>query len=397
MWPFRTKSSVPRFRRRPAIDFSLTGLVYCCVMMLLGLAAINHNINLLFGVFGLMIGVLLVAGVLSRRMLARLPVHRTLPDHAVVGTPATVEYAFTNKKRYWPSLAVSAYELDGAGAFAAQPQAYLMHAAAGRTVAVRAEVVPTRRGVQPLDRFQLATGFPFGFVRRATVHRQADKLLVYPAIGQVDRAVLQWCRAAEHSGAAVRPRQGGQDEFYGVKEHRRGDNPRHIHWKRSARTVETGGTLVAREMTRVAPPKLVLLVDTWLTDPSKEERARVERSIAMAASLAARALEEDLTVGMVAWGGDGWRRIEPGRGKRLRSDLLSALARLPQNVTHDTAQLLDQASRLLRNHATGVLFTPRALPAGVDPTTRGAIAVLPAESDEAKRWFQFGPKVDFAA
>ena len=53
-------------RRKPALDFSLTGLVYCAMMMFMGLAAINSQANLLFGVFGLMIGILLVSGVISR-------------------------------------------------------------------------------------------------------------------------------------------------------------------------------------------------------------------------------------------------------------------------------------------------------------------------------------------
>jgi uncharacterized protein (DUF58 family) len=395
MWPFRSNPAVRKVRKRPSIDFSLTGLVYCCVMMLLGLAAINHNINLLFGVFGLMIGILLVAGVLSRRVLYKLGVHRSLPDHAVVGVPARVEYRFRNDKLFWPSMAVTAYEIDGAEHFAQQPRAYLMHAAARSEVIAPSTVTPIRRGVHTFNRYQLCTSFPFGFVRRAISARQSDRLLVYPAIGQVDRAVLDLCRAAEHMGSAVRPRQGGQDEFYGVKEHRPGDSLRHIHWKRSARTLEAGGTLVAREMTQVAPPRLLLLVDTWLVDPSDADRAAVERTIAMAASLCAGALEEDLSVGLLAWGGDGWRRIEPSRGKRHRGDVLAALARLPQNVTHDTARLLDQASRSLRNGTTGVLLTPRQISGGVDLASNGAVVVLSADAEQTKSWFRFDPGVDF--
>ena len=45
-------------RRKPSLDFSVTGLVYCSMMMFMGLAAINSQANLLFGVFGLMIGIL---------------------------------------------------------------------------------------------------------------------------------------------------------------------------------------------------------------------------------------------------------------------------------------------------------------------------------------------------
>ncbi len=43
--------------RRPGFDFSLTGLVYSAIMMFMGFAAVNLQASLLFGVFGLMIGI----------------------------------------------------------------------------------------------------------------------------------------------------------------------------------------------------------------------------------------------------------------------------------------------------------------------------------------------------
>lgn len=396
MFPFRRKhnpASRP-IQRRPSLDFSLVGLVYCCMMLFMGLAAIQSGANLLYGVFGLMIGVLLLAIILSKRVLRKLTIRRTLPDHALVGVPARIVYSFANSKRYLASLSVTVSEIDAADGFTKQPQAYMLHAAAGMTAMVPTEVIPSRRGLHELDRFQISTSFPFGFVRRAFTDRQTDRLLVYPAVGTVDKAVLNLCRATDHTGAAMRPRQGGQDEFYGVKEHRPGENPRHIYWKRSARTASTG-VLVAREMTQVAPPKVLLLIDTWLTDQSPAEIAGVERAVAMAATLADRAIEADLSVGMLSWAG-GWKRLEPSRGKRHRGDLLSALARLPKNVTVSTSELLDEGLRHIRNGSTAVLLTPRQLAAGVDARHRGALVILPADDPQVNRWFTFDPPVDFS-
>src|SRR3954466_14108919 len=98
-------------RRRPTLDFSLHGLIYICIMFFMGLAAINSGANLLYGVFGLMIGILVVAAVLRRRVLKKLAVHRVLPDHGVVGEPTLITYQFHNRKRFWPSLSVTAAEL----------------------------------------------------------------------------------------------------------------------------------------------------------------------------------------------------------------------------------------------------------------------------------------------
>src|SRR4051812_49610801 len=86
-------------RRRPSLDFSVTGLVYCTMMMFMGIAAINSQANLLFGVFGLMIGVLLISGIISRLVLRKLSVTRHLPEYAVVGEPTTITYEFLNGKR----------------------------------------------------------------------------------------------------------------------------------------------------------------------------------------------------------------------------------------------------------------------------------------------------------
>src|SRR6476661_7855778 len=104
-------------RKKPSLDFSITGLVFCSMMMFMGLAAINSQANLLFGVFGLMIGILIVSGVVSRVVLRKLTVVRSLPEQSVVGTPTTIIYDFRNSKRFWPSLSVTLGELDGAEAF----------------------------------------------------------------------------------------------------------------------------------------------------------------------------------------------------------------------------------------------------------------------------------------
>src|SRR4051794_39598056 len=142
----------PPVKRRPSLDFSLTGLVYCSMMMFMGLAAINSQANLLFGVFGLMIGILLISGIISRKVLRRLKVRRLLPDHGTIGSPMTVVYQFTNRKRFWPSLSVTAAELDGAQGFTRQPTSYLLHAAPGMTASVPTEVMPKRRGLHQFDR-----------------------------------------------------------------------------------------------------------------------------------------------------------------------------------------------------------------------------------------------------
>ncbi len=390
--PPRNPATATVMHKKPSLDFSITGLVYCSMMMFMGLAAMNSQASLLFGVFGLMIGILLVSGVISRVVLRRLHLHRILPELAVVGQPTTVTYQFTNDKRFWPSLSVCLAELDGAEAFTRQPQSYLLHAAARQTATVPIEVLPKRRGLHEMHRYQLSTSFPFGFIKRAVERQQKDMVLVYPAIGQVDPKLLAMCRSADTAGATMRPRRGGQDEFYGVKEHRSGENPRFIYWRRSART----GVLVAKEMTQVSPPRITILVDTYIHPDSRtiDAHADIERGIAMAASFASQALEAGLSVGMLVWS-DGWNLIAPARGKRHRRDLLAVLARLPINTTQDAQSLLDESRTAVESGTTPVLITPRDVQLGLSDAVRSGLVVVPSKADQSKRYFKFPDSVHF--
>jgi uncharacterized protein (DUF58 family) len=377
-------------RRRPALDFSVTGVVYVAMMLFMGLAAINSQANLLFGVFGLMIGILIVSGAISRLVLRRLVVLRTLPDNGCVGHPLSITYEITNGKRYWPSLSVSIAELDGAEAFTSQPQGYMLHVAPRTTASVPALVIPKRRGLHEFNRYQVATSFPFGFVKRAITERHKDVMLIHPPMAKVAPTLLRRCRSADVTGETVRPQPGGTDEFYGVKEYRPGDNPRWIYWRRSARS----GTLVSKEMTRVSPPRIAILVDTFLTSRSIASHAAVEQSVAMAASLASTALEAELSVGLCVWSGH-WVALPPTRGKRHRDDLLSVLARLPLNTEHGLEELLDGCQSILHAGTTPVLFTPRDIQIGTHENGRGGMLVIPAGSPRARAWFTFPQGVDF--
>lgn len=352
----------------------------------------NSQANLLFGVLGLMIGILLVSELISRTVLRKLSIERVLPEHGIVGQPMTVMYHFTNRKRFWPSLSVTVAELDGAEAFVKQPHAYMLHAAARMTAIVPAELIPKRRGLHRLDRHQVLTSFPFGFVKRAMIRSRPDAILIYPAIGRVDQRVIRMCQSAETSGPMIRPRRGGTDEFYGVKEYRAGENPRWIYWRRSART----GTLVSREMTQVSPPRLLLLVDTHMARRTLESHADVERVIAMAASLASEALEQGLPVGLLTWS-DGWVYAPPNRGKRHRRDILTALACLRLNTQCDQRALLDESFRHLKSGTTTVLMTPRSdgVHTGASEVSRGGMVVFSADMPNVRQWFRFPETVDF--
>lgn len=420
---------------RPSLDFSVTGLVYCAMLLFMGLAAINTQANLLFGVFGLMIGVLLISFLISRWVLRAVNIRRVLPDFAAVGAATRITYEIDNRKRWWPTFSVTIAELDAPGAFDRQPHAYVMHAAAGLSATVAAEVVPMRRGVQRLERYQVSTSFPFGFIRRAMLRRQPDTILVHPAQGAVEPAAINRFLSAESTGMSQRPREGGADEFYGAREYRAGDSLRMIHWKRSARSIAARtpsnpqGTLIVKQMTRVSPPRLLLLVDTHAPQRSPstsspkelEEAARathqqrladVERNLATAASLLTAASRYGLRVGVVAAQDEGeavrWLQVMPERGKRHARDTLSALAELGRNTRTEAAALVARATQLgTSGDTTLVLITsgrrdsenpevPETSPLIGRGAARGRLMSIRTATPELSRWVQFEEGLDFA-
>jgi uncharacterized protein (DUF58 family) len=372
-------------------DMSVSGLIFCAMMLFMMFAAAKTQANLLFAVFGLMVGVIIVSAVISRVMLARIQLQRTLPEYGTVGRLMGIEYLITNRKRFWPTFSMTVAEMDGVEGFLTQPHAYLLNVAPGASTSTTVEVIAKRRGLLRLRRLQFQTSFPFGFIRRAVDRSISDLLLIHPAIGRVDPQVLKLCLSAETSGAMMRPRRGGMDEFYGVRDYRAGENPRWIYWRRSART----GALVLREMTHVSPPRILMLVDTFLPDRSLDCHADVERAIAMAGSLAGQAMEQGHPVGLLAWGEHGWLHLAPNRGKRHGRDILAALAKLPLNGHRSERQLMDESVRYRESGTTVVLLTPRDVRLSLGESARGGRVVLSATSPQAQEWFKFPATVDF--
>jgi uncharacterized protein (DUF58 family) len=207
-----------------------------------------------------------------------------------------------------------------------------------------------------------------------------------------------------------------------------------IHWRRSARmsAVRTPsnpqGSLVVKQMTRVSPPRLLLLVDTYtasfkpmaLDDRAAETAARathqqqladVERNLATAASLLSAAARYGLRVGLVMGRGSGnqgpWLEIQPERGKRHARDALTQLAEHAGNNNQDLEALLARGLGMTtRGDTTLVLITsgrrqaptsPGPAPVGGRNSGRGNLVVIHTATPELGRWVRFTPGVDFSA
>jgi hypothetical protein len=124
-------------------------------------------------------------------------------------------------------------------------------------------------------------------------------------------------------------------------------------------------------------------------------KADVEKCIAMAASVANYAIEQNLPVGLFARSGDGWAALAANRGKRHRRDLLTVLAKLPPNTEHPTRQLIDASFELQESGTTAVLLTPRDIQLTLGESIRSGMVILSPANSQTSRWFRFARSVDF--
>jgi uncharacterized protein (DUF58 family) len=149
-------------------------------------------------------------------------------------------------------------------------------------------------------------------------------LLVYPAVFRIGRLDYLGNESMPAAGNRSVIRAGGAGDFMGVREYRRGDSPRHIHWSASAHH----GALMVRELEWTSVTRVNLVLNLNAVDNCGEGReSTLEYAVKIAASIARHALDEGHGVALY---GQGRARvaIRAGRGEAHFRTLLEALARV---------------------------------------------------------------------
>jgi uncharacterized protein (DUF58 family) len=153
------------------------------------------------------------------------------------------------------------------------------------------------RGVYSFGPAIIRSGDPFGWLVRQDRVRAGETLLVYPLVAPIEAFGLP---PRHPFGERATPRRLLEDPLRvaGVREYVRGDDPRRIHWKATARA----GELRSKVYEPSSQYRLLILLDInsyrepWMgLDPEIQEL-----TIAAAASLAMWALDEGYAVGLIA-------------------------------------------------------------------------------------------------
>ncbi|MCH7798033.1 MAG: DUF58 domain-containing protein [Planctomycetes bacterium] len=311
------------------------GFVYGAMTILVGLAAVNRQNNLLFWILGMMLSALLMSGLVSGIMMQSLRVRRLVAGHGLVGEPLRVRYWVTNRSRFLPAFALHIEELpvDGPGGWTRlmrPARAWVMHLGPRETVHGEAVFWPTQRGEVRFDRVRIWTTFPFGIIRKSKTISQPQHTLIHPLLYEVRREILRSVAPQGLAGSRVSRRTGTGDDYYGMRDFRPGDTMRHIAWKRSACLDE----LVCLERTMPTPPRLRVIVN--LTTPTHRLRVDArretysprqleERAISLAASIIHAADLAGFEIGLSLPGTDR-PAILTRRGHWHRARVMSSMA-----------------------------------------------------------------------
>jgi len=348
------------------LSFTREGRIVVVIAVAIGFAAINTGNNLLYLLLGWILSFIIASGLLSEATLKKLAVSRRPPPRVWANEPFLMEVVIENQKAKRASYSIEVEDLvDGKPL---DKRCYFLKIPEGKTQRTSYRHTFGKRGLYTLSGYRLATKFPFALFRKSRDVETPVDVLVYPARVVVPRPPQR----AHTRGDATNARMGRRGEFFGLREHRTGDDRRDVHWKSSARS----GRLMVREYEDELARRIAIAVDNALPKAVREaiedgavlpaheaEIAAVERAISVAASLATVYLEAGWTVEVVARG----VAVAPGVGRMHEAKINRALALLAYE--DEATAFAPIAARI-----ESVLVTPPTT-AGGRPTTSSVMHV----------------------
>lgn len=202
----------------------------------------------------------------------------------------------------------------------------------GHTEIVRKhKVLCNYRGCYDLETVTMTCGDLFGIGQSVRTERVDVRLLVYPRPAPLSELPLPW-RGWQGEYAVRRWTVEDPFLFQGIREYRRGDPLRAIHWKATSRT----GELHVREQGYTADRRLMVLLNVAVKEDmwgDVTDEPLVEWGIRCALTVIERGLAEGMPVGFGANAGtvdEPGRSIwvQPSSGNVQHKDILDTMAKL---------------------------------------------------------------------
>lgn len=238
-------------------------------------------VMLLLPVAALVLGFLGSRGLrLERRVAGR--------SRVVAGVPAEVEISLKNHSRFGTSFVEVTDNLPERRELEFEPLE------SGDSTDRRFTVKFPRRGVYRLGPAETSVVDPFELVKFTRTFPRRTEVVVYPEVHEL-RGFPVRGGDADAGGRGTIGQRG--DEFAGLREYRRGDDRRHIHWKSVART----GELYVKEFSLHAPKRYTVALDLRRSGLRVLE-GPVEDAVSAAASVLSHLRSEGLPARLLSSG-----------------------------------------------------------------------------------------------
>ena len=315
------------------IRITKVGLWFVLLTVVVAAAATNTGNNALYLVLACMLAMLVVSGVVSRMNLQHLAVTVESPGDLFARRPFHLPFAITNGSRRW-SRWLLLFSVTAKG-----PSRLVPHLPAGKSAHGNLELLLPRRGRHRLESAHFSSLFPLGLFRKGMRVPLDCELLVFPELFAAAGLEVQPTGLA---GDESSPRPGWGHELHALRGYRLGDDPRGIHWKKSAQT----GALVFMERESEESRRLSIVFDNAtgrLADAAAE--GRFEHLVSEAATAAVDHLDRGYEVELVSRD----ETLPFGVGARHRRAILERLAVVePRPRQRSELRSSDPGARSLR-------------------------------------------------
>lgn len=225
----------------------------------------NRGLLLLYGLVAFLLAVLLISYVFYFFNLKGVEVTADFAqDEATADTPVAIQTAlFSRWRKHFLRIDLPIYRLNHSSG--RQQSHYnaemfvLSHQGTSRYQA--AATLP--RGVYQLSDATLSSAYPFGLLQaKQNVPLTTKKLYVLPTWFCIERLNIAHANQLQDFHHSSRT-QGGHDEFADIRNYRRGDALKTIHWGASARQVSRGKDWMVKTYTNQDLPMALIVLNPF--------------------------------------------------------------------------------------------------------------------------------------
>lgn len=208
------------------------GYIFIAFSFLIGMAAVNTGVNLLYLLFSIIICLIILNGWLALMMFSKLRVGAQIPDTVFAGRSYPLHITLENRKRFLSSYSLFIQDQGGGNEIISHD--YCLRIPARESIFMRCQRRLPRRGWYEFEGISIQCVFPFGLVERVRHYRDRERILVLPNVDKPGRLHEIMQRGLE---AQPLQRVGSGHDIFDVHPYQ-GEDRKHIHWKLSAKKNE---------------------------------------------------------------------------------------------------------------------------------------------------------------